>query len=75
MTKEKPMAWKPEVKVDGEWSQNALVFATKEEAEANARNLMSRWMLVTDSRAVEVDAKVNYRWVNDSLESVEEDAA
>jgi hypothetical protein len=28
------MPWKPEVFVEGKWSQNQLVFATREEAEA-----------------------------------------
>jgi len=59
------MAWKPEVQVQGEgdkWLRNGLVFATKEEAEANARDLMSRWILVTDCRAAEVDEPVNYQW-------------
>lgn len=57
------MSWKPEVQVSGEWSRNGLVFATKEEAEASARDIKGRWMLVTGSRAVEVDEPVNYRWV------------
>jgi hypothetical protein len=49
------MGWKPEVLVGGKWGRNALVFASKEEAEANAFNLMMRWTLVEDSRAVEVE--------------------
>jgi hypothetical protein len=63
------MPWKPEVQVDGQWSRNSLVFATEEEAKANARALMMRWFAVTDSRAVEVDAthKVNYRYVDHEL--------
>jgi hypothetical protein len=56
------MSWKPEVKVDGKWSRNALVFATQIEAEKNALDLMGRWMLVEDSRAVEVDEPVNYSY-------------
>ena len=59
------MAWKPEVKVVNEaaWHRNGLAFASKEEAEASARNLMNRWMAVEEWRAVEVeDAVVNYRW-------------
>jgi hypothetical protein len=54
------MSWKPEVLVDGTWSRNGLVFATKQEAEDNARALMWKWWTVTDSRAVEVDLPVNY---------------
>lgn len=58
------MNWKPEVQVNGAdvWSGNALVFATKEEAEKNVRNLEMRWLLVTGTRVVETDAPVNYKW-------------
>jgi len=58
------MSWKPEVYVQGSWSQNGLVFKTKEEAEQSARELMGRWMLVEDTRAVEVDKPVNYSFVD-----------
>lgn len=61
------MSWKPEVKVSSEWSQNGLVFATEKEAKDNAKALMWRWTLVTDSRAVESDLPVNYSWVNNQL--------
>jgi len=56
------MSFKPEVFVQGKWSQNGLAFATQAEAEANARDLMGRWMLVENSRAVESDQPVNYKW-------------
>lgn len=62
------MSFKPEVLVDGKWCRNGLVFATREEAEANAKDLMGRWINVDDTRAVEVDDKVNYRWVEGKLE-------
>lgn len=62
--------WKPEVEVNGQWSQNSLVFATKEEATRSAGDLMSRWMLVTDYRAVESDLPVNYKIVGDELVAV-----
>lgn len=65
------MSWKPEVKVDGQWSRNGLVFETKEEAEANAKDLFRRWILVQDFRAVEVDEPVNYQWVDGKLVGVE----
>ena len=55
------------VKIGNEWAGNALVFATREEAEDKARELMGRWMLVTDTRADETDAPVNYRWVDRKL--------
>jgi hypothetical protein len=68
------MSWKPEVFVEGKWSRNALVFATKEEAEASAFNLFSRWMLTEDHRAVEVDEPVNYRWHDGRLVHIAEAA-
>jgi hypothetical protein len=56
------MSWKPEViaEKNGKWVGNALRFATKEEAEANVRDLASRWFAVTETRAVESDDPVNY---------------
>jgi len=67
------MSWKPEVIADatGKWYDNAMRFATKEEAEENAKNLAMRWTLVRDFRAVESDDPVNYRWVNGGLVPVE----
>ena len=61
------MNYKPEVFVSGKWSQNALVFATREEAEASAHDLMDRWFAVSDSRAVESDKPVNYVYTNHEL--------
>ena len=59
------MAWKPEVIADntGNWYGNGLRFATKAEAEANVFNLMMRWTSVRDTRVVECDDRINYRWV------------
>jgi hypothetical protein len=58
------MSWKPEVIADssGQWVGNGLAFATKKEAEANVRDLSWRWTLVRDTRVVESDQPVNYRW-------------
>lgn len=67
------MGWKPEVQVvgnGGKWSQNGLVFATKEEAERSAFSLMMRWTAVEDYRAVEVDEAANYRLVDDRQEFI-----
>jgi len=72
--KETTMNWRPMVKVSGrsdEWCGNGLVFATKEEAEANAKDLMQRWTLVTDTRADETDNPVNYKWAGGRLIAVE----
>ena len=67
------MSWKPEVIADssGQWCGNALRFATREEAEANVADLKARWWLVTDTRVVESDDPVNYRWIDGRLEGVE----
>ncbi len=53
--------WKPELEVDGEWSGNAQVFATKEEAELMARDIFSRWLVPTGYRAAETEDPVNSR--------------
>ena len=68
------MSWKPEVEVNGQWSRNALVFATKEEAMASAQDLFSRWILTTGCRAVEVDEPVNYALVDGKLVDMKEPA-
>ena len=56
------MSWKPVVQVGGEqkWSENALRFATKDEALLSAHDLMRRWMLVTDCDAHESEDPVTY---------------
>ena len=66
------MSFKPEVRVLNEdgWHGNSLRFATQAEAEANVRDLSSRWMLVRETRVSESADPVNYRWINGSLESV-----
>lgn len=56
-----PLSYRPEVYVSGEWCPNGLRFATREEAEASARELLSRWFVPTDSRAAESTDPVNYR--------------
>jgi hypothetical protein len=71
------MSFKPEVVVDqsGKWYGNALRFATREEAEANARDLAARWMLVSEWRAAESDEPVNYRYVDGQLISIAREEA
>jgi hypothetical protein len=63
------MSFKPEVVADstGKFYGNALRFATREEAEANVRDLMMRWFAVRETRVVESDDPVNYRWVDGKL--------
>lgn len=65
------MSWKPQVFVENKWAGNALVFATKEEAENNARDLLMRWFVPTDSRAIESEDPVNYQYVNGNLVRLE----
>ncbi len=66
------MSFAPQVVADSSgWAGNALRFATREEAEANAKDLMRRWMLVTDCRAVESPDPVNYSWVDGELTPVQ----
>ena len=62
----------PEVIADasGKWCGNALCFAAREEAEANVQDLMMRWTSVRDTRVVESNDPVNYRYVDGRLESL-----
>jgi hypothetical protein len=72
------MSFKPQVQVTGEgdkWHSNGLAFATRKEAEDNARDLYGRWMLATAHRAVESDEPVNYKWVDGRLEPVAQETA
>ena len=66
------MSWKSEVIADnsGKWCSNQLRFATREEAEADVAELASRWLLVRQTRVVESDDPVNYRWVNGKREYI-----
>lgn len=64
------MSWKPAiatVESNGKFYTNNLAFATEEEALESARDLMMRWMLVTDYRAQESDQPVNARLVDGEL--------
>src|SRR5216683_7168429 len=72
-----PMSFRPEVIADtsGKWCGNALRFATREEAEANVRDRMMRWFAVRETRIVESDDPVNYRYVDGRLESLTSEAA
>lgn len=53
--------WKPAVRTDPndpKFYTNALVFATQEEAQASAEDLMSRWLLVIECKTIETDDPV-----------------
>ena len=64
------MSYRPMVKVGSEWAGNGVRFATRDEAEASARNLMARWFLVDDIRVDESEDEVNYAWDNGLKEVV-----
>jgi hypothetical protein len=59
------MSWKPEVIADasGKWADNALRFATREEAQAWADDLALRWIAVREARATECDDPVSHRLI------------
>jgi hypothetical protein len=69
---EVPVSWVPEVIADtsGKWANNAVRFATKIEAEAYVRDLMSRWVLVTDTRVVGSPDAVNYSYADGVLQGI-----
>jgi hypothetical protein len=56
------MSYRPMVLVGREWAGNGVRFATREEAEASARDLSYRWTLVLDYRVDESDDPVNCEW-------------
>jgi hypothetical protein len=58
------MAWKTEVHTSDGWNTNALVFATEKEAVDYGHELLSRWWVPDDSRAVESADAVNYKFEN-----------
>jgi hypothetical protein len=59
------ISWAPEVIADssGKWCGNAVRFATKEEAEADVRDLANRWFMVRETRVVESTDPVNFKRV------------
>ena len=56
------MSFKPVVRTgsDPKFYSNNLAFSTKEEADYSAKDLMNRWMLVTECAVEESDQPVNY---------------
>lgn len=63
-------SFKPAVEVmnePGKFHTNNLAFATSEEAERSAKDLMSRWMLVTNWKVIESDQTVNARLREDGM--------
>jgi hypothetical protein len=68
------MSYKSEVIADntGKFCGNALRFATREEAEAYVTDLAWRWTAVSDTRVVECDEPVNYRYEDGRVEHLEQ---
>lgn len=67
------MSYAPEVLVDGKWAGNALRFATEEEADRWAHDLLLRWFVPVDARAVPSNDPVNYELQPDgSAKAVDE---
>lgn len=64
------MSWKMEVLVQGKWSSNACVYETQDEAKAAGAELLSRWMVPEDYRAVESSEPVNYKFENGKPQSI-----
>jgi len=65
-------SWKPVVQTDssGKWYGNALRFATEEEANENAYDLMMRWFAVLDCSAEPSDDPPNYSYINRELKAL-----
>ena len=65
-------SYKPQVLIKGEteFSDNALSFATYEEAYKNAFDLASRWMSVNKFRAVESNEPVTHKYEDGVLKYV-----
>jgi hypothetical protein len=71
------MSFKPEVRTgsDPKFYGNPLRFATREEAEASARELMLRWFLVVDYRVSVCADSANYRFVDGANVPIGDDEA
>jgi hypothetical protein len=60
---EEQRSWKWEMLDHGNWTTNALRFATKEEAEQYGRDLHWRWTAMPKpARATESDDQVTHHW-------------
>lgn len=64
------MSWKCEVHAEGEWVSNGLCFETEQEANDYGVDLLSRWFVPDDHRAIQSDDPVNYRWNGHGIEEV-----
>ena len=55
----KPKGWVTEVFAQGEWVPNGIVWPDEESALEAGRDLLSRWFVPTDYRAVPTDKEPN----------------
>lgn len=58
-----PRSYKPEVKVQGVWYDNALRFATETEAKSSAQDLYMRWTQAEGHRAAPSGDEPTYEWI------------
>lgn len=67
-----PKSYKPEVQTDdsGIWYDNALRFATPQEAEENVADLFARWTMVRKTRVMPSDDPPNYTYKDGKLEKI-----
>ena len=56
------MSWRYEAQVDGRWYPNSVYFETEREAKSAADVKMWSWTQCQDTRVVEDDSAVNYRF-------------
>lgn len=66
------MSYKAEVIADnsGKWADNALRFATEDEAKRYVADLSMRWLAVRETRVVECDDPVNYAIIDNQLKEI-----
>lgn len=64
------MSWQCEIFAEGEWVGNGLRFATEQEALNSGSELMSRWWVARDCRAVLTNDPVNYRFDTETWRNV-----
>ena len=63
------MSWKPEIKVhnDPKFYDNAVRFATAEEAIAYAKDLEARWTSAEEIRVTETKDPVTGEWIDGKM--------
>lgn len=63
------IGWVTEVLAEGKWTRNQIVWPDEESALEAGKELLSRWFVPTDYRAVQVNERPNrltwQEWVRD----------